>query len=169
MEVHHNPQHPWNERVQRRLQTSQTAYRIVSLTHARNNVAHHEACAGEDFLDTGIMTAAFLLKLVTAYPALRGKGVLRRVIGISERALKARLSRSPDASLSMEQSLRAAQLTEILAKATQVLGARDAAEAWMGRRAMGLDGMVPFEVLAMPDGFTMLRDHLIRMEYGVYI
>jgi len=120
-------------------------------------------------VDTGIMTAAFLLELVTAYPSLRGKGVLRRVIGISERALKARHSRNPGATLSMEQSLRAAQLAEILEKATHVLGARDAAEAWMGRRAMGLDGIVPFEVLVMPEGFPMLRDHLIRMEYGVYI
>ena len=120
-------------------------------------------------MDTGIMTAASLSQLVTAYPSLRGKGVLQRVIGISERANKARVSRNPGATLSMEQSLRAAQLAEVLEKATQVLGARDAAEAWMGRRAMGLDRMVPLDLLAMPDGFPMLRDHLIRMEYGVYI
>jgi uncharacterized protein (DUF2384 family) len=34
---------------------------------------------------------------------------------------------------------------------------------------MGLDGMVPIDLLAMPDGFSMLRDQLIRLEYGVYI
>ncbi|HCZ01226.1 MAG: hypothetical protein A3D16_21965 [Rhodobacterales bacterium RIFCSPHIGHO2_02_FULL_62_130] len=115
------------------------------------------------------MTISALLQLVAAYPSLRRKSVLQRFIGISERAIKARVSRNPGATLSMEQSLRAAQLAEILEKATQVLGARDAAEAWMGRRAMGLDGMVPLDLLAMPDGFPMLRDHLIRMEYGVYI
>lgn len=115
------------------------------------------------------MTAASLLHLVTAYPSLQVKGVLQRLVGTSERALKARVSKNPGATFSMEQSLRAAQLAEILEKATQVLGARYAAEAWMGRRTMGLDGMVPLEVLAMPDGFPMLRDHLIRMEYGVYI
>lgn len=69
----------------------------------------------------------------------------------------------------MEQCRRAAQLAEVLEKASQVLGGRDAAEAWMARRAMGLDGMVPIDLLAMPEGFPMLRDHLIRMEYGVYI
>lgn len=115
------------------------------------------------------MTAVSLLQLLSSYPCLRGKGVLQKVVGISERALKGRVSRNPGATLSMEQSLRAAQLAEILEQATQVLGARDAAEAWMGRRAMGLDGMAPLEVLAMSDGFPMLRDHLIRMEYGVYI
>jgi putative toxin-antitoxin system antitoxin component (TIGR02293 family) len=115
------------------------------------------------------MTAASLSQLVMAYPSLRGKSVLQRVLGISERALKARLSRNPNATLSVEQSQRARQLAEILEKATQVLGEREAAEAWMGRRAMGLDGMVPLDLLALPDGFPMLRDHLIRMEYGVYI
>jgi uncharacterized protein (DUF2384 family) len=104
-------------------------------------------------VDTGFMTAASLADLVTAFPSLRGKGVLQRVIGISERALKARVSRNPGATLSAEESLRA----------------RDGAEAWMRRRAMGLDSMVPLEMLALPDGFSMLRDHLIRMEYGVYI
>lgn len=124
---------------------------------------------GEGFLHNGIMTATSLSELVTAYPFLRGKGVLQRVIGISERALKGRVSRNPGATLSEEESLRARQLAEILEKATQAMGARDGAEAWMGRRAMGLDGMVPLEVLALPDGFPMLRDHLIRLEYGVYI
>ena len=120
-------------------------------------------------MDTGITTAAFLLELVTAYPSLRVKGVLQKVVGVSERGLKGRVSRNPGATLSAEQSLRARQLAEILDKATQVMGARDGTEAWMGRRAMGLDGMVPLDVLTLPDGFSMLRDHLIRLEYGVYI
>lgn len=115
------------------------------------------------------MTAASVLDLVTAYPSLRVKGVLQKVVGISERALKGRVSRNPGATLSTEQSLRARQLAEILDKATQVMGARNGAEAWMGRRAIGLDGRVPLDVLTLPDGFSMLRDHLIRLEYGVYI
>ena len=120
-------------------------------------------------METGIMTAVSLLQLLSSYPSLRGKGVLLKVVGISEHALKGRASRNPGATLSEEESLRARQLAEILEKATQVMGARDGAEAWMGRRAMGLDGMVPLEMLALPDGFSMLRDHLIRLEYGVYI
>jgi uncharacterized protein (DUF2384 family) len=75
------------------------------------------------------MTAASLLDLVTAYPSLRVKGVLQKVIGISERALKGRASRNPCARLSTEESLRARQLAEIFEKATQVLGAQDAAGA----------------------------------------
>lgn len=120
-------------------------------------------------METGIMTAVSLLQLLSSYPSLRGKGVLQKVVGVSERALKGRVSKNPGATLSAQESLRARQLAEILEKATQVVGARDSAEAWMGRRAMGLDGMVPLEVLALPDGFSMLRDHLIRLEYGVYI
>lgn len=120
-------------------------------------------------MDKGIETAASLLELISAYPSLRGKGVLQKLVGISERALKGCVSRNPAALLPVDQSLRARQLAEILERATQVMGARKAAEVWIGQQAIGLDGMVPLDVLALSNGFSILRDHLLRLEYGVYI
>lgn len=79
---------------------------------------------------------AFAIAIVLSF--LAGKGVLQKVVGVSERGLKGRVSKNLGATLSVEQSLRVRQLAEILNKATQVMGARDGAEAWMGRRAMGL-------------------------------
>jgi putative toxin-antitoxin system antitoxin component (TIGR02293 family) len=57
---------------------------------------------------------------------------------------------------------------EILNKATEVLGGRDLAEAWMLTPARGLDGRAPVEMMSTDADLELVRDFLGRMEYGVY-
>ena len=113
-------------------------------------------------------TAVSFLELVSTFPFLRARGVLRQIVGISERTLKAQVSKAPDATLTLEQSKRAQQMSEILSQAANVLGPTAAADAWMTRKAIGLDRKMPLELMMTPEGCLALRDYLVRIEYGVY-
>jgi putative toxin-antitoxin system antitoxin component (TIGR02293 family) len=113
-------------------------------------------------------TAASLLVLISAFPCLRGKGLMRQVIGISERALKAKFAKDSDTKLTFEQSKRAQQLLEILSHATKVMGSDAAADAWMKRKAVGLGNKVPLEMMLTQEGCLALHEYLVRVGYGVY-
>lgn len=56
----------------------------------------------------------------------------------------------------------------ILTQASEVFGNREAAEAWMSRPAMGLDGQRPIDCLQAAEGVRVVRDVLARLEYCVY-
>lgn len=113
-------------------------------------------------------TAASFLELLSSFPSLRTRGLLRQIVGTSERSLKAKVAKDPGASWTLEQSKRAEQVSEILFQATKVLGSAGAADAWITRRAIGLGSAPPLEMMMTPEGCLALRDHLVRMEYGVY-
>ncbi len=115
---------------------------------------------------TGI--AASFLELLSTFPSLRTTGLLRQIVGISERTLKAQVAKDPGATLTLEQSKVAQQMSEILSQATKVMGSPSAADAWMTRKAIGLGNTAPLEMMMTPEGCLALRDHLVRMEYGVY-
>ena len=119
-------------------------------------------------MQTQTGTAVSFLELVSTFPFLRARGVLRQIVGISERTLKAKVSKDPDATLTLEQSKRAEQVSEILSQAANVLGSAAAADVWMTWKAIGLGNMAPLEMMMSPEGCLALRDHLVRMEYGVY-
>jgi putative toxin-antitoxin system antitoxin component (TIGR02293 family) len=70
--------------------------------------------------------------------------------------------------LTLEQSKRVQQVSEILFQATMVLGSVAAADAWVTRKAIGLDNKTPLEMMMTPEGSLALRDQLVRIEYGVY-
>ena len=57
---------------------------------------------------------------------------------------------------------------EILTRATEVFGSRRAAEDWLGRRALGLDGERPLDLLATGEGAAMVEVYLERLFYCVY-
>lgn len=57
---------------------------------------------------------------------------------------------------------------QILTQAAEVFGGREAAEAWMSRPAMGLDGLRPIDWLQTAEGVQVVRDFLARLEYCVY-
>jgi Protein of unknown function (DUF2384) len=59
-------------------------------------------------------------------------------------------------------------LEQILTQASEVFGGREAAEAWMSRPAMGLDGLRPIDWLQTAEGVQVVRDFLARLEYCVY-
>lgn len=57
---------------------------------------------------------------------------------------------------------------ETLAKACDVFGSREKAEVWMNRRAIGLNGERPIEMLQTVHGIELVHDFLTRLEYCVY-
>lgn len=119
-------------------------------------------------MQTQTGTAASLLELLSTFPSLQTRGLLRQILGITERTLKAEVAKDPSAPLTLEQSKRAEQVSEILFQATTVLGSPSAADAWLTRKAIGLGNATPLEMMMTPEGCLGLRDHLVRMEYGVY-
>ena len=48
------------------------------------------------------------------------------------------------------------------------MGGEDEAKRWMVKRVMGLDGQRPVDLLRSADGAQIVKDFLVRVEYGVY-
>jgi putative toxin-antitoxin system antitoxin component (TIGR02293 family) len=57
---------------------------------------------------------------------------------------------------------------EVLAKATDVFGSKEEAEAWLSRPATGLNHQRPINLLATPAGVDLVETFLTRLAYGVY-
>lgn len=119
-------------------------------------------------LENPPLRAASLVALISKFPSLRKGDLLRQANGLSVRALKARIAKDPGATLTLEQSRCAEQLSEILCQAAKVLGSETEADAWMEKKAIGIGGRVPLDVMLTPEGRVALRDYLARIEYGVY-
>lgn len=64
-----------------------------------------------------------------------------------------------------QQTIEAA----LLAKATEVLGTREAAEEWFNRPAMALEYKRPAEMLTTIPGAEAVERLLWQLEYGVYV
>ena len=69
--------------------------------------------------------------------------------------------------LDVDQSARGWSMAEILAKAQEVLGTREQAEAWLSQPAIGLESRRPIDLMATPQGAELVKTLLERMEYGV--
>lgn len=57
---------------------------------------------------------------------------------------------------------------DVVAKAAEVFGTMELAEAWMSKPAIGLDGLRPVDLLSTPEGAELVKDFLGRLEYNVY-
>lgn len=93
---------------------------------------------------------------------------LEAAIGMSLRTMQ-RLKRAPRQRLTRAQSGQVWNFARIVAKATAVLGSREAAEQWLERPAIGLDGRRPIELLASTAGVGLVEEFLERLEHGVYV
>lgn len=71
--------------------------------------------------------------------------------------------------LSSQESGQLWRLTIILVKAAPLLGSVQAAERWLITPAMGLGRRRPLDLLETPAGCDLVADHLIQLEYGVYV
>ena len=120
-----------------------------------------------DALIAGLPTSA-LLHLQSKVPLLVTDDALEKVIGISAKALRRRKMNASEIALSIEQSNRTWTFTEILLRATDVLGAQAEAEAWLNRPALGLDRRRPIDLLCTAAGVDAVEDYLTRIDYGVY-
>lgn len=88
-------------------------------------------------------------------------------LGVSWRTIERR-GTTPRKPLSREQSGRIFKFAEVLAKATDVFGSQEEAEAWLSRPAMGLNRQRPIDLLATPAGVELVERFLTRLDYGVY-
>lgn len=71
------------------------------------------------------------------------------------------------ATFSDEASKTSAQ-AELLARATEVFGSRNAAERWLSAPAIGLNGIRPIEMMQTMQDADVLSDYLARLESGGY-
>ncbi|EWS66605.1 putative toxin-antitoxin system antitoxin component [Hydrogenophaga sp. T4] len=114
-------------------------------------------------LAVGGLPTRMLSGYVATLHLLKEADVLN-AIGISGRTIQ----RRQDAKLGPEPSAAAIDFATILNRATEVLGDRDLAERWMTEPALGLDGRKPIDLLSSRQGAALVKDHLTRMDYGVY-
>jgi putative toxin-antitoxin system antitoxin component (TIGR02293 family) len=131
-----------------------------------------------DLLQEGLPPASVKI-LVDGVVALSRKSLFKG-FGITERTFQRHLSRRSSRKfaagmprltgqrLNPEQSGRIWKFASILAKATEVLGSREAAERWLEQPAIGLGRKRPIDLLSTTAGAEMVGKFLGRLEYGVY-
>ena len=109
------------------------------------------------------ISADLLDKLIKSFATLQEVEVLGAV-GISSRTIQ----RRKEGLLSSEHSGAALDLIEVTQKAMDVLGGRRNAENWLHMPALAFDGRKPIELLSTRQGADLVKNHLTRMEFGVY-
>lgn len=107
-----------------------------------------------------------VISFVESVNLLHDKGVVSKVLGMSERTLYRRVKKPEP--LSAEQSSRTWRFAEILTKAEDVFGDPEEAQRWMNTPAMGLEGHKPIDLITTQVGYELVDDFLTRMDYGVY-
>lgn len=76
--------------------------------------------------------------------------------------------RAPVGCLSKEYLAYLTRRGQILALAERILGTRRLAEKWLNQAAPSLCGEMPCGLLGTQAGASIVKDLLIRIEYGVY-
>jgi len=114
------------------------------------------------------LPGAALTYLVDSLLLIHDPVSLEKAVGVSWRTFQRRKA-DPAKLLSREQSGRTWKFAEILAKATEVLGSRSAAEEWLERPAIGLDRRRPIDLLTTAAGVEIVENYLEQIEYGVYM
>ena len=109
---------------------------------------------------------AVLVNLVNQTSALSANEVADAV-GISARTLR-RHQEHPDKPMPADLASKTWLFAETLAQASRVFGNRDAAERWMAKPAMALDGARPIDLLRTLQGAELVTELLGRLEHGVY-
>ena len=109
---------------------------------------------------------AVLVNIVDHLSALSADQIADAV-GISARTLR-RQKDQPDKPMPADLASKTWLFAETLSQASTVFGSRDAAERWMARPAMGLDGARPIELLRTLQGAELVTEFLGRLEHGVY-
>lgn len=110
--------------------------------------------------------SASILHLAQAIEPLPSQA-LSEALGISLRTLHRKKGAQGD-TLSVAQGGRTFKFAEVVAKASVVLGSREAAVQWLTAPAIGLEQQKPMDLLATPMGTQLVEELLDRIEYGVY-
>lgn len=116
-----------------------------------------------DMVQQGISMTQ-LNNVLCSFSHLTEKEILR-VLGVSKRTVQ----RHKTGVLKPAPSGALFDLIAVVQKATDVLGDRDAADAWLQQRAIAFEGRRPVDLLSTRQGAMLVKEHLIRMDYGVYV
>ncbi len=119
------------------------------------------------FIAHGVPRSA-LNHLISSVSLLGREENLKKAIGLSARTSQRHKS-APDAVLNEDQGSRAWKFAEILSKATEVFGTREAAEQWLERPALALNQSRPIDLLSTQIGAKQVENLLVQLEYCVYI
>ena len=114
------------------------------------------------------LPASALLTLADRLRVLRLDEVLGSGIGISERTFHRWKKHPPDQPLSPEVSSRLWKFAEVLNSACELFSTQEAAEEWLRRPAMALDGRRPVDLLSTPAGVEAVEVLIGRLKYGVF-
>ena len=95
-----------------------------------------------------------------------GNGVLSRKLGIPQRTLTRRLSRS--SLLTPAESDRTVRMARVYAAAVEMIGDEEKAVEWLCAPNRALGGERPLDQLDTDTGARMVEDILGRIAYGVY-
>lgn len=87
------------------------------------------------------------------------------MLGVSKRAIQ----RRETSRLTPEESGTLLDLLAVRHLATDVFGDQDSAETWLLQRAVAFEGRRPIELLATRQGAKLVKEHLTRIEHGVYV
>lgn len=75
---------------------------------------------------------------------------------------------SYDACWSQEHRCYRLRRNNILVLATYLFGNSVRAHQWLHNNALGLNNLAPCSLLSNRHGYIMVRDFLIRVQYGIY-
>ncbi|CAN5462591.1 hypothetical protein BH10PSE16_BH10PSE16_03980 [soil metagenome] len=87
------------------------------------------------------------------------------VVGFSSKTA----NRRKDTAMSLPVSDATLSLIEIKSLAESVLGSSAEAEEWLNKPALALDGYKPIALIATRAGAELVKDLLIRLDYGVSV
>jgi putative toxin-antitoxin system antitoxin component (TIGR02293 family) len=130
--------------------------------HFRSVTSHQEV---HELLQRGLPAAA-VVSFSEQCASLPIEDVLD-LIGISKRTYARRMEH-PEVSLSTVESNNLWKIASLLTKAGEVLGGREAAERWFMQPALALNKQRPLDLAKTEAGAELVRDLLLRMEFGVY-
>jgi len=105
-----------------------------------------------------------LNNVLCSFAHLTEKEILH-VLGVSKRTVQ----RHESGVLRPAPSGALLDLIAVAQMATDVLGDRDAADAWLQQRSIAFEGRRPVDLLSTRQGAALVKDHLIRIDYGVYV
>lgn len=109
------------------------------------------------------MPAAEVERLIAQFRQIP-KASLLRALGVSERTLQ----RHKAGRLGSDIASAAVDLATTVEAAARTLGSLQEAERWLGQPAMAFNGRCPIDLLSTRQGADLVREHLVRLEYGVY-
>ena len=127
-----------------------------------NYVANLAPIERHDAARDGVSTK--VLQLVVESFKTISKPEIYEIVGLSSKTV----SRRKDQALPRAASDATIDLIGISSLAETVFGSQSDAEAWLRTPALALDGKKPIDLIATRAGAELVRDQLVRLDYGVY-